>query len=84
MDANLHDVRVRSAAAVHAYPRSVSPGGLEGRMTGLQAAIARRDWEPAALYLTLAVMRAAARLPAGTAADLLALLEAGGQQRGGA
>ena len=50
-------------------------------MTGLQAAIVRRDWELAALYLLLGVTRAAARLPEGTAADLLALLEAEGQYR---
>ncbi len=50
-------------------------------MTGLQAAVMRRDWEVAALYLLLGVTRAAARLPEGTAADLLALLEIEVRQR---
>lgn len=45
-------------------------------MTGLSVAIRRKDWELAALYLLLGVARAAARLPEGAAADLLALLAA--------
>ena len=41
---------------------------------GLDRAIARRDWDLAALYVLYAVTRAASRLPKGTAADLLDLL----------
>lgn len=51
-------------------------------MNGLSRAIARQDWEVAALYLVLGVARAAARLPAGTAEDLLRVLAH--RQRGGA
>src|SRR5262245_53088371 len=43
----------------------------------LTGAIERREWELAALLLMLGLSRVLARLPAGTAADLLALLEAG-------
>ena len=50
-------------------------------MTGLQAAVRRRDWELAALYLVLGVVRSAARLPQGAAGDLLTLLEADGSGR---
>lgn len=52
-------------------------------MNGLEAAIERREWEAAALYVVLGVTRAAGRLPEGTAADLLALLSAPTRRRGG-
>ncbi len=45
-------------------------------MTGLQAAVRRREWDLAAQYLVLGVLRTAARLPEGAAGDLLALLAA--------
>ena len=50
-------------------------------MGGLTAAVRRRDWDLAALYLLLSAVRVAARLPHGTAADLLAALE--GEMPGG-
>jgi hypothetical protein len=46
----------------------------EGVMRGIEAAIREREWEVAALYLVLGVIRVAARLPPGSAADLLDLL----------
>jgi hypothetical protein len=49
-------------------------------MTGLHAAVRERDWDLVALYLLLGVARAAARLPEGSAADLISLLEAGGRR----
>ena len=50
-------------------------------MTGLSSAVARRDWETAALYLLLGFLQTAGRLPRGTAADLIAQLSA--DQTGG-
>lgn len=44
-------------------------------MTALAQAIARHRWELAALLLALGASRMLARLPQGTADDLLALLE---------
>lgn len=46
-------------------------------MTTLSEAIELKQWELAALLLALAYGRAVARLPAGTMADLLAVLEEG-------
>jgi hypothetical protein len=46
-------------------------------MTTLTEAIERKDWELAALLLLLGLSRALARLPRGTADDLLAELEGG-------
>lgn len=44
-------------------------------MTTLTEAIERKNWELAALLLLLGLNRALARLPRGTAEDLLAELE---------
>jgi hypothetical protein len=44
-------------------------------MTTLTQAIEQRQWELAALLLLLGLSRALAKLPPGTAADLLAVLE---------
>jgi hypothetical protein len=46
-------------------------------MTTLAEAIERRNWELAALLLLLGLSRVLARLPRGTAEDLLAELEPG-------
>ena len=46
-------------------------------MTSLSEAIERKQWELAALLLLLGLSRALARLPRGTAEDLLAELEPG-------
>jgi len=46
-------------------------------MTSLTEAIERKNWELAALLLLLGLSRALARLPKGTAEDLLAELEPG-------
>jgi hypothetical protein len=51
-------------------------------MTTLTEAIERNQWELAALLLALAWSRTLARLPAGTAADLLAVLDEGGDRDG--
>jgi hypothetical protein len=45
-------------------------------MTTLAEALEQRNWELAALLLLLGLSRALARLPRGTAEDLLAALEA--------
>ncbi len=50
-------------------------------MVGLHGAIRRRDWDLTALYLALAVVRSAARLPEGAAADLLDLLDSRHHER---
>jgi len=44
-------------------------------MTSLAEALERRNWELAALLLLLGLSRALARLPQGSADDLLAELE---------
>jgi hypothetical protein len=44
-------------------------------MTTLVEAIERKNWELAALLLLLGLSRALARLPQGSAEDLLAVLE---------
>ncbi len=46
-------------------------------MTSVTEAIERRDWELTALLLMLGLSRVLARLPRGTADDLLAALEPG-------
>jgi hypothetical protein len=54
------------------------PGGWHRRRgVWLRRAIARRDWEMAALLLMLGASRALAALPPGTVDDVLALLGAG-------
>ena len=65
---HLHASRITSAAS-----HATATGGSD--MT-LAQAIERREWEVAALLLIVAASRVLARLPQGSTADLLALLEA--------